>query len=230
MAVLSKGHTFATGDSPTATQVNNLVDAATFATGAVDNSTTSLSGGAIIVKDGGVTPAKLSTGHPTWTAGGALSATSLEGTPIGATTAADATVDDLTVNIITNQRGVFFTGSVTTVPVNGALNFNVIAQTTLWYTDIDGDWVPNIRGDVSNTLNSLLGTNASLEVKMYMSQDSTAAYPTDFKIDGSSQTVKWEGGVAPSAGATNTVHLYVYHIIKTASATYTVTGRRIAFA
>jgi hypothetical protein len=49
-----------------------LVDNATFVTGAVDNATTQLSGGAIIVKDGGITPAKLSTGSPSWTAGGAL--------------------------------------------------------------------------------------------------------------------------------------------------------------
>lgn len=61
MAVLTKGTTFATGDQVTATNLNNLVDSATFASGAVDNSTTQLSSGAIIVKDTGITSAKLST-------------------------------------------------------------------------------------------------------------------------------------------------------------------------
>lgn len=61
MAVLSKGTTFATNYQVTATKLNNLVDAATFdTTGAVDNSTTQISGGAIIVKDGGITSAKIS--------------------------------------------------------------------------------------------------------------------------------------------------------------------------
>jgi hypothetical protein len=59
MAVISKGHTFATGDQVTALKLNNLADAATFASGAVDSVSTQLSGGAIIVKDGGVTTAKI---------------------------------------------------------------------------------------------------------------------------------------------------------------------------
>ena len=59
MAVISKGQTFATGDQVTASKLNNLADNATFASGAVDNVSTQLSGGAIIVKDGGVTTAKL---------------------------------------------------------------------------------------------------------------------------------------------------------------------------
>lgn len=70
MAVGSKGTTFATDDQVTALKLNNLVDNMTFAAGAVDDSTTQLSSGAIIVKDGGVTPAKLSTGAPTWTSAG----------------------------------------------------------------------------------------------------------------------------------------------------------------
>ena len=59
MAVISKGTTFATGDQVTALKLNNLADAATFASGAVDSVSTQLSSGAIIVKDGGVTTAKI---------------------------------------------------------------------------------------------------------------------------------------------------------------------------
>ena len=59
MAAISKGTTFATGDQVTALSLNNLVDNSTFASGAVDNTSTQLSSGAIIVKDGGVTTAKI---------------------------------------------------------------------------------------------------------------------------------------------------------------------------
>lgn len=59
MAVLSKGTTFATGDQVTASKLNDLVDTSTFASGAVDNVSTQLSGGRIIVKDGGISTAKL---------------------------------------------------------------------------------------------------------------------------------------------------------------------------
>jgi hypothetical protein len=65
MAVISKGTTFATGDQVTAVKLNNLADAATFASGAVDSVSTQLSGGAIIVKDGGVTTAKIADSNVT---------------------------------------------------------------------------------------------------------------------------------------------------------------------
>jgi hypothetical protein len=65
MAVISKGQTFAAGDQVTASKLNNLADNATFTSGAVDNTSTQLSGGAIIVKDGGVTTAKLNDGAVT---------------------------------------------------------------------------------------------------------------------------------------------------------------------
>ena len=59
MPILIKGTDFTDGDQVTALKLDALVDSATFASGAVDASTTALSGGAIIVKDLGVTAAKL---------------------------------------------------------------------------------------------------------------------------------------------------------------------------
>jgi hypothetical protein len=62
MAILSKGIDFSTGEQITADKLDALVDSATFVGGAVDNSTTQLSGGAIIVKDGGITTNKIASG------------------------------------------------------------------------------------------------------------------------------------------------------------------------
>ncbi len=59
MAILSKGTTFSTGDQVTSTGLNALVDSSTFASGAVDSTSTVLAGGAITVKDNGITTAKL---------------------------------------------------------------------------------------------------------------------------------------------------------------------------
>lgn len=68
MAILSKGTDFSTGDQVTALKLNNLVDDATFASGAVDGSTTQLSGsGQIIVKDSGISTDKLATSSSTTT-------------------------------------------------------------------------------------------------------------------------------------------------------------------
>lgn len=81
MPILAKGYTFTSTEQVTSTKLGNLVDNATFASGAVDGITTDLSSGSIIVKNGGITPTKLSTGYPSWdssgnlTVGGTLSAT-----------------------------------------------------------------------------------------------------------------------------------------------------------
>ena len=69
MPILSKGHTFATGNQVTAGNLNALVDSATFvagAGGATDNLSLEVSSGAIRVKTAGITPSMLSEGAPSW--------------------------------------------------------------------------------------------------------------------------------------------------------------------
>lgn len=116
MPILTKGETFLNQSSVTSTKLNNLVDNAVFASGAVDDITTQLSGGKIIVKNGGITPTKLSTGAPTWTTGG------------------DATViNNLTVNGTLTTGGQISTSNIlqasTGVESNGYLS--VDGATTL---------------------------------------------------------------------------------------------------
>jgi len=63
MAILSKGQTFASADSVTSTKLNNLVDAATFVSGAsgtTDDSSLEVNGsGRLQVKDSGISSAKI---------------------------------------------------------------------------------------------------------------------------------------------------------------------------
>ncbi len=60
MPILTKGTTFSNGEQLTADKLNDLLDQATFNQGATDSSSTTInSSGQLIVKDGGVTFAKL---------------------------------------------------------------------------------------------------------------------------------------------------------------------------
>ena len=66
--ILNKGHTYATGDQVTSSNLNSLVDAATFAsTCVVSGGGLELSGGALQIADGTITDTKLSSGAPDWT-------------------------------------------------------------------------------------------------------------------------------------------------------------------
>ena len=70
MAILSKGTDFTTGDQVTAANLDALVDSATFASGAVDITSTALDDSSpkkIIVKDGGISTSKLADSSSTTT-------------------------------------------------------------------------------------------------------------------------------------------------------------------
>ena len=65
MAILTTGNTFVNGDQVTALKLNDAVNLAAFTSGAVDAVTTVLSSGAVSVKDGGITAAKIASGAVT---------------------------------------------------------------------------------------------------------------------------------------------------------------------
>jgi hypothetical protein len=76
----------------------------------------------------------------------------------------------------------------------------------------------------------MLLTGQSATVAFLVTNGSTAYKPTVFQVDGSAVTPKWQGGVAPSVGSANSIDIYTFTIIKTASATYTVLGAQTKFA
>ena len=231
MAILATGNTFATGDNVTATMLNNAVNNSTFDTGAVDNATTQLSGGALIVKDGGITPAKMSTGGPSWTSGGALTATSIQNSPIGSTTASSGAFTTLSASGTTSIYETVEKAAVSGSALTGTVAFNWLDGAVVLYTaNASGNWTLNVRGDGSTTLNSSLATGDSITLALLATQGSTAYYQSAMQIDGSSVTPKWAGGTAPTAGNASSIDVYTFTIIKTASATYTVLASQTKFA
>lgn len=231
MAILATGNTFATGDNVTATMLNNAVNNATFDTGAVDNATTQLSGGALIVKDGGITPAKLSTGGPSWTSGGALTATSIQNSPIGSSTASSGAFTTLSASGTTSIYETVEKAAVSGSALTGTVNFNWLDGAVVLYTaNASANWTLNVRGNGSTTLNSSLATNDSITIAVLATQGATAYYQSAMQIDGTAVTPKWAGGTAPTAGNANSIDVYTFTIIKTASATYTVLASQTKFA
>ena len=231
MAILATGNTFATGDSVTATTLNNAVNNATFASGAVDSSTTQLSGGAIIVKDGGITASKLSTGGPTWTSGGALTATSIQNSPIGSTTPSTGAFTTLSASGTISIYETIEKATLSGTALTGTVNLNLLDGAVFYYTaNASGNWTLNVRGDGSNSLNTMMATNDSISFVVMATQGATAYYQSAMQIDTSSVTPKWAGGTAPTAGNANSIDVYTFTIIKTASATFTVLASQTKFA
>jgi len=113
----------------------------------------------------------------------------------------------------------------------GTINYDSLTQSVLYYTtNASANWTINVRGNSSTTLNSVLTTGDSITVAFLATQGATAYYASAFTIDGTSVTPKWQGASAPGAGNANGIDAYVYTIIKTASATFTVLASITRFA
>ena len=123
--------------------------------------------------------------------------------------------------------------SVSTSAATGTVTIDVNTAATLYITaPSTSNWVLNVRGDGSTTLNSLMTTGDAITVAVLATQSTTAYYNTSVQIDGSTSgvTTEWQGGTAPAAGNVSGIDTYVYNIIKTASATFTVLASQTKFA
>ena len=113
----------------------------------------------------------------------------------------------------------------------GTVDYDVITQAVLNYTtDASGNWTLNIRGDGSNSLDSIMDTGESITIAHLVPQGATAYYNSAVTIDGSSVTPEWQGGSAPTGGNVSSIDVYTYTVIKTGSATFTVLAAQTQFA
>jgi hypothetical protein len=121
--------------------------------------------------------------------------------------------------------------TVAATAATGTINYDVITQAVLYFTsNASANYTLNIRGDGSNTLNSIMDTGESITITHLVTQGGTAYYNNAVTIDGSSITPEWQGGTAPSGGNTNSVDVYTYTIFKTGDAAYTAFASQSQFA
>jgi hypothetical protein len=121
--------------------------------------------------------------------------------------------------------------NVAAVAATGTVNLDVNTAGIWYYTSsATGNWTLNVRASSGASLDSILAIGDSITVVFFATQGSPAYYQTAFQIDGNSVTPKWQNGVAPSAGNTNSIDIYSYTIIKTGSATFTAFGSQTKFA
>lgn len=136
-----------------------------------------------------------------------------------------ATLSSTAEPILVDSRTVAGTAPNTTI------NFNVNDQSVLFLTSNAGaNWTVNFRGSTGTPLNSFMAVGQAITVALLATQGGTAYYNSIVQIDGSSVTPKWQGGTAPTTGNASSIDTYVYTIVKTANATFTVYASQTRFA
>jgi hypothetical protein len=121
--------------------------------------------------------------------------------------------------------------TITGTGIGGSLNFDTLTQTVFFSTgNATSNCTLNIRGNSGTTLNSLLGVGQSTCVAVFMTNGATPFFINALTIDGAAGTPRYQGGTAPTSGNPNSVDVYTFNIIKTASATYSVFASQTRFA
>jgi hypothetical protein len=103
---------------------------------------------------------------------------------------------------------------------------------TYWTGNNGTNWVQNLTFSFGEFLNTVMSTGQSLTTAVLSTNGATAYYPTSITVDGTSSgvTVKWQGGTAPTTGNASSIDAYVYTVIKTGAATFTVLASQTKFA
>ena len=122
--------------------------------------------------------------------------------------------------------------TVSATAATGTINYNIVTQSDLYYTsNAAANWTVNLRGDGSNTLDSLLAVGESVMVAFAVTQGATPYYNSAVQVDGTAVgvTTKWQG-IAPTTGSASSIDYYTYKVTKTAATpTYTVFASQTSF-
>jgi hypothetical protein len=115
-----------------------------------------------------------------------------------------------------------------------ALDVNIyLGDNNVYYytSPVSKNWTVNFSGySTGTTLNQLLNVGDSITIAFLATVGTTSFYNNAIKIDGTSITPRWYGGVAPTFGNISSIDSYTYVIIKTGNASFTVLASQSYYA
>ena len=121
--------------------------------------------------------------------------------------------------------------TISATAATGTIAYDVTTQSVLYYTsNASANWTVNFRASSGTSLNTAMATGECVTVAFLVTQGGTAYYNSAVQVDGNAVTPKWQGGSAPTAGNASGIDSYVYTIVKTGAATFTVFASQTQFA
>ena len=114
------------------------------------------------------------------------------------------------------------TGTINFYVFDGAIKYFDTTQTNIRAI--------NFMGSSGENLDSVMAVGESITVTCLMTIGATEYRIYTYQIDNSSETPKWQGGSAPTAGNPNSIDAYTFTIIKTAANTFTILASQTQFA
>jgi hypothetical protein len=169
-------------------------------------------------------------------ANGGTGASTLAGANIPVTSAANtfsatqtfAGSSSVLAEILSNAAEI---ATVSATAATGTINYDVTTQSVIYYTsNASANWTVNFRASSGTSLNTAMSTGQSVTAAFLVTNGATAYYNSVVQVDGTTVTPKYQGGTAWAAGNASSVDVYMYTIIKTGNAAFTVFTSQTKFA
>jgi hypothetical protein len=120
--------------------------------------------------------------------------------------------------------------NVTATALGANLTVDILdGAVTYLTTNATANSTLNIRGNSTVLLDTVMSTGQSMTTVVMVTNGSTGFRIANVQIDGTSVTPRWAANTVPTAN-TNSIDVYAFTMIKTASNTYTVLGSKTQFA
>jgi hypothetical protein len=158
----------------------------------------------------------------------------IEGVTAGTGLTGGGTSGTVTLSIATAQSDLVIKGfeedvNVVASAATGTINFEVTTASVWYYTsNATANHTLNFRYSSGVSLNTAMATGDAITLVWLNTNGATPYYPNVIQIDGTTVTPKVPAAI--SAGNASSIDAYVFTIIKTASATFTVLETQTKFA
>ena len=121
--------------------------------------------------------------------------------------------------------------TVSATAATGTINYDVTTQSVLYFTsNASANFTVNFRASSGTSLNTAMSTGQSVTAAFLVTNGATAYYNSVVQVDGTTVTPKYQGGTAYAAGNASSIDVYMYTIIKTGNAAFTVFTSQTKFA
>jgi hypothetical protein len=123
---------------------------------------------------------------------------------------------------IFNASAIIENISIVATPPPSTTHFNCLNQGALYYTsNATANFTLNFRGDETNSLSSVLSVSKTITMVLLVTNGATPYRPTQFSIDGTTVSVRWIDGTAPTSGNANSIDVYNFTIIRVNESSFT---------
>ncbi len=126
---------------------------------------------------------------------------------------------DFDMQGIMSMRTAFEDTVISATALTGTMNIDLKTASVYMFTpNAVADFAFNLRGDASNTLDSLMAIGQTVSVAIEAPQGTTAYKWTALTVDGGAPaSLKWGGNGAPLVGVVSSINVYLIRLTKTAA-------------